>query len=71
MKPYFADSGAWVQFETVKHSGMYKVTLFDTENNVHDRVRCDDRSDALAYRRSFIKLANQLDKTIKEHQNAC
>lgn len=68
MKPYFADSGAWVQFETLEHSGMYKVTLFDTENNVHDRVRCDDHSDALAYRRSFIKLANQLDK---EHQNAC
>lgn len=63
MKPYFADSGAWVQFETVDHSGMYIVTLYDTENNVHDRVKCDDHSNALAYRRAFIKLANQLEKS--------
>jgi len=63
MKPYFAKSGAWVQFETVDHSGMYIVTLYDTEENVHDRVQCDDHSNALAYRRSFIKLANQLEKS--------
>jgi hypothetical protein len=57
MKPYVSKSGAWVQFETIEHSGMYKVTLYAPDDNVHDRVRCDDYRDALAYRRSFINIA--------------
>jgi hypothetical protein len=62
MKPYFAKSGAWVQCETLFPSGMYNVTLYAPDDNVHDRIRCDDYRDALAYRRSFVAIAKNWGK---------
>jgi len=57
MKPYFAKSGAWVQFETLNPSGMYLVTLYAPDDSTHDRIRCDDYRAALEYRRAFVQLA--------------
>lgn len=57
MKPYFATSGAWVQFEKTFPSGYYIVTLYDPSDNTHDKIKCDDYKMAQAYRRSFIDIA--------------
>lgn len=57
IKPYFSKSGAWVQFENLTPSGCHVETLYDPSDNVHDRIKCDDYSDALAYRRSFVAIA--------------
>ena len=58
MYPYFADTGAWVQFETVQHSGYHIITLYDTGDNVYKRRTCDTLQDAFDYRNAFIKLAD-------------
>jgi len=57
MKPYFAKSGAWVQFETLIPSGMYSVTLYAPDDNKHDHIRCDSYCMAQEYRRAFVALA--------------
>lgn len=57
MKPYFSKSGAWVSFDYTIPSDYYIVTVFNPAGSVHDRIRCDDYRDALAYRRSFIAIA--------------
>lgn len=57
MKPYFANSGAWVNFETLTPSGYYVVTVYAPSGEVHDRVRCDDYRAALDYRRAFVAIA--------------
>lgn len=62
MKPYFAKSGAWVQFETLFPSGYHMVTLYDPDDNVLDRVRCDDIVDLCAYRCMFVAIANNWGK---------
>lgn len=62
MKPYFASSGAWVQFERIFPSGDYLVTLYDPSDNRQDRVRCDDYRNALAYRKSFVSIAKNWGK---------
>lgn len=62
MKPYFAKSGAWVQFETLFPSGYYMVTLYDPEGNVANRIRCDDIVDACVYRCRFVTIARKWGK---------
>jgi hypothetical protein len=60
MKPYFSKTGAWVNCESIRHNGFYAVMLIDPSGNIHDRIMTDDYKSALDYRRSFIKIANQL-----------
>ena len=60
MKPYFSKSGAWVSYEKTFPSGYHIVTLYDPADNVHDKIKCDDYHDALAYRKSFVKTADNL-----------
>jgi len=55
---YFADTGAWVKFETVFPSGYHIVTLYDTADNVFKRRTCDTLQDAMDYRNSFINTAD-------------
>jgi hypothetical protein len=62
MKPYFAKSGAWVNFETLTPSGYYLVTLYDPAGNVVDKVQCDCSRDAREYRRVFVGIANHWGK---------
>jgi len=56
---HFADTGAWVQFETVFPSGYHVVTLYDTGDNVFKRRTCDSLEDAMDYRNSFINMADK------------
>jgi len=60
MKPYFAATGAWVNFENIRHNGFYAVMLIDPSGNIHDRIMTDDYQSALEYRRSFIQMAKNL-----------
>lgn len=53
-------NGAVVTMEKTGASGMYVVLLRAPSGQVHDKVRCDDYSDALAYRRSFLAIARGL-----------
>lgn len=62
MKPYFAKSGAWVQFETLFPSGYHMVTLYDPLGDIADRMRCDCYRDAQAYRRAFVAIAKNWGK---------
>lgn len=50
-------SGAVVYMERTFPSGMYRVLLRDPRGEVYDRVRCDDRADAMNYRRAFGRIA--------------
>jgi len=62
MKPYFANTGAWVNLESIRHNGFYAVMLIDPSGNIHDRILTDDYQSALEYRRSFIQIAKNLFK---------
>ena len=63
MKPYLRKTGALVNLEDIHHNGFYAVMLIDPSGNIHDRIMTDDYKSALDYRRSFIKIANQLKGT--------
>lgn len=63
MKPYFSNTGAWVQFEVLQHNGMYTVTLYAPNDNAHDRIRCDDYSSARDYFKSFKTIAKNWGKS--------
>lgn len=62
MKDYLKEyrSGAVVYMERTFPSGMYRVLLRDPSGEVYDDVRCDDRAEAMHYRRSFGKIARNL-----------
>lgn len=53
-------NGALVTFDRNKASGFYTVLLRDPSGAVHDKVSCDTRVEALAYRRAFEKIAKNL-----------
>ena len=62
MKPYFAKTEAWVNFERLHPSGYYLVTLYDPMGNIHDKVRCDDYRNACEYRKAFVSIAKAWGK---------
>ena len=50
---------AHVTFEKLQPSGMYLVIL-RTGNEIKDKIKCDDYSNAIAYCRSFKKIAKNV-----------
>ena len=56
MKIYQSKSGAYVTFERLA-SGMWEVRLRTGAGDLADKVRCDTYSDAIAYRKAFIRIA--------------
>ena len=64
MKPYFSNSGAWVQFERLGiPSGDYLVTLYAPNDDTFDRIRCDTYSSARAYFKVFKAIAKNWGKS--------
>jgi hypothetical protein len=57
-KTFTSKSGAFVLFE--KDAGWYKVLVRAPSGDLHDKMRCDSYSEALAYYRSFCKIARNL-----------
>jgi hypothetical protein len=55
-------NGALVTFETAFPSGMHTVLLRNPQGEVHDKVRCDDYKEALAYFNAFKATAKNLWK---------
>ena len=49
-------NGNWTVFERTQ-SGYYLVKLYKSSGELLDKILCDDRSNALAYLRSFNALA--------------
>ena len=58
MKTKLFKSGATTQIEKLFPSGMYLVEIRDPSGTIHDKMRCDDYQDALAYLKSFNKIAS-------------
>lgn len=48
-------NGAYVTFEKIGQ--WWHVILRGSDGNVADKVRCDSYSEAVSYRKSFIKIA--------------
>ena len=61
MKIYNYKSGAYVTFEKSNPPyGMYQVMIRNPSGEIHDKIRCDDYSDAMDYLRSFKKIARTM-----------
>ena len=56
-KIYTEKNGAWTVFERLMPSGMYAVRLYSPAGALLDKVRLDERIEALAYLRSFRAIA--------------
>lgn len=59
MQIYTTKTEAYVSFERNPVTGFYNVRGYDDNGNLFDKVSCDTRSDAIAYRNAFIKIAKQ------------
>lgn len=57
MKITMLKNGAYVTFEKTFPSGYYRVRAVSPSGKLLDKVSRDSYRDALAYRRSFLKLA--------------
>ena len=57
MKVHTYKGEASVIFERVYPSGYYLIKLYDYQGNLYDKVLCDDYQNAVAYRKSFCKIA--------------
>ena len=53
-------SGAWTTFDKHPANGMYEVKVYAPSGSLHDKVRCDDYREALAYLKSFNAIGKQL-----------
>jgi len=59
IKIYQGKGGAYVTFERLTPSGMWLVQLRTGAGELADKVRCDDYRDAIAYRKSFLRIARK------------
>lgn len=55
MKIFEGKNGAYVTFE--KTGAYWTVLLRNSAGEVADKVRCDDYSAAVTYRKAFLKIA--------------
>jgi hypothetical protein len=60
-KRYYNRNGAHVTMERLFPSGYFLVELWDTLGNLHDKMLCDDKRDALTVYNSFKIAARKMD----------